>query len=183
MTTRLNARSAFAVMAATVVLIAGAVRLNAQAGPPLAKVSSDTQPTLRLLVPPSPPPSTVAPRASTSRRAAVVAPADSGPRPLKRMSLPVDSVRPAPVPVNALDPKRAPVKQPAPPAPGSNAAAQQVVAPRAALISNEPPANATARCKDGTFVTLAVDANTCADRGGIAVRLGLQRQAPRRPNP
>ena len=46
-----------------------------------------------------------------------------------------------------------------------------------------PPANATGRCKDGTFLTTPVADNSCADRGGLAVRFPQRQLPPPRPRP
>ena len=60
---------------------------------------------------------------------------------------------------------------------------QQVTA-RASLVSDEPPADATARCKDGTFISTTVDASTCVNNGGLAVRMPARpTPPPKRPNP
>ena len=163
-------------------LAASAAALHAQAGPQLAKAPRDTQPEVKRLVAPSPPPSSVAPRARAAAQVRAATAADSGPRPMKRVSPPVDSVRPAPEPVNTLDQSRAPAKAPPPPAPRANTAVQPVAA-RAALVSDEPPQGATARCKDGTFLTTAVDATSCTDNGGLAVRILAARQLPKPPAP
>lgn len=162
-------------------VVGSAANLGAQAGPPLAKAPRDSAPALIKPRAPSLPPSSVAPRGAVAQRTAIVAPVDSGPRLMKRIGLPVDSVRPAPTPepeVTALK------KQPPPPAPSrTNPAVQQVTQRAAALTSDEPSAAASARCKDGTYITAVVDDNTCSDRGGVAVKFPPPRQAPKRPNP
>lgn len=50
-------------------------------------------------------------------------------------------------------------------------------------MSQEEPAGATGRCKDGTFLTGAVTEERCADKGGLAVRLPERGSAPPRPQP
>lgn len=158
-------------LGAVTVLCASALR--AQAGPPLAK--QDTQPALRKPQPGSPPPSTVAP--SRGRRRATAA--DSVPvTPMKRVSAPPDSVRPAPAAAAPLDSARMPRTQPmVRPGARQDAAA----APSASTASDQPPAGAKARCKDGTFVMAPVDDATCRTNGGIAVRFPDASVAPRRP--
>lgn len=167
-------RAALATCALGVTAVAGA-----QSAPP--KPATDTAgPPLRVMKAPATPP----PR-SNARAAATLAPTNAEPlRAMQRVGTPVDSARPkAPAPV-ALDPSRAPAKTVIAPPSATTAAAQP--AARAALtVADTPPAGATARCKDGTYVTRAVDANTCGANGGIAVRFPQPSQttAPRRPNP
>ena len=65
----------------------------------------------------------------------------------------------------------------APPAPvarvTAQAAMQAAPAPAAA-----PPAGATMRCKDGTFLSGAPDASRCDANGGLAAILPAARPAP-----
>ena len=165
--------------AVSVLALAPAGTIAAQGAPAAARVPRDTQPALREPVSPSRPPSAVAPSA-TVRAARVLIAEDVAPRPPKSPSMPVYSAQPAPVPMNVLDPRRAPAEQPAPPVPVARRSA--VVEQRASVISDIPPDGATVRCKDGTFVLSPVDASSCSDRGGVAVVLP-QRQVPRRPIP
>ena len=153
--------------------------LEAQGGPPAARAPRDSQPAVRALVSPSRPPSTVAPRAPL-RPAQVRVATDSAPRVPKSPGMPVDSARPAPAPLNALDPRRAPPEQPAPPAPTARRPA--IVEQRAAALSDSPPIGATARCRDGTFLLSRVDENACVGNGGLAV-VFPQRQTPKPPQP
>lgn len=168
-------------MLATLIALAltPAGSLAAQGVPPAARAPRDTQPVLRAPVAPSRPPSSVAPLAPV-RAAQVRAITDSAPRPPKSPGMPVDSARPAPAPLNALDPGRAPPEQPAPPAPTVRRAV--IVEQRTAVPSDVPPAGATARCKDGTFLLSRVDENTCTGNGGLAV-VFPEHQVPKRPQP
>ena len=62
-----------------------------------------------------------------------------------------------------------------PPAPASR------VVPSAAARSvsvSPPPANATGRCKDGTYLTGAATDQACASHNGLAVAFPAARQAP-----
>ena len=171
-TTRMHLCGRMAVAGAMAIAVS-LTSLGAQAGPPLAKAPRDTQPALKQLKSPSPPPSTVAPRGAANQRAALVAPTDSGARPMQRVSPPVDSVRPAAPTTNTVDPRRAPPTSAPPPAPRANPAVQAAT-PRAALQSDDPPAGATGRCKDGTWLTGTLPANPCGANGGLAVRIDVK---------
>jgi len=62
--------------------------------------------------------------------------------------------------------------------------AVQAVTPRGAFVSDEPPAGATMRCKDGTYLTGTPSDARCAGFGGVAVLLPVPTPpppAPRRP--
>lgn len=183
MTISLTASRRLALLAAVVAVgVAPMGTIGAQGGPPAARAPLDTQPALRVPASASRPPSAVAPRTRSVRQLGP-ATADTSLKLIKRVSAPVDSVRPAPATVSALDPSRAPRVQAPPPAPGT-AATARVTAPRALLTSDTPPAGATARCKDGTFLTTTLlDDNSCSDHGGIAVRLPQRQPPPPRPRP
>jgi len=182
LTASLSASRRIAMLAAVVAAgFAPTGAIGAQGGPPTARAPHDSQPALLVPVSPSRPPSAVAPRARAVRQVAPTT-ADTGLRLIKRVSAPVDSVRPAPAHVTVLDPRFAPPVQAAPLAPGANAGVQPV-AVRASLASDQPPANATARCKDGTYLTTVVDDNTCRDNGGLTVAFPKRQAPPPRPKP
>ena len=101
---------------------------------------------------------------------------------MKRVSAPVDSVRPGPALVTALDPRRAPAVQAPPPAPRATATTQPVMQ-RALQVSDQAPTDATARCKDGTFLTTPVDDNSCSDHAGLAVSFPQRQAPPPKPRP
>ncbi len=67
----------------------------------------------------------------------------------------------------------------APPAPGSRVAAVPVAA--RAPMNEPPPAGATMRCKDGTYLSGAPNASACATHNGLAVVLPAPRPAPPAP--
>jgi len=182
MTISLTASRRLAMLAAVVAVgLAPTGTLGAQGGPQAARAPRDSQPALRAPKSPSPPPSAVAPRQGAVRQPGPTS-ADTGLKLMKRVSAPVDSVRPAPAPVTALDPLRAPRIQAPPPAPAANATAK-VTTTRASVTSDQPPAGATARCKDGTFLTTPADDNTCSDHGGLVVRFPQRQAPPQRPKP
>ena len=158
-----------------VALVLAAHHLAAQGAPP-ARLVRDSQPGLMKPKTVSAPPSTVAPRPRTVRATK----ADSAPVvPMKRVGLPVDSLRPKGTGAAAVDSLRAPRRQ-APPARPTAAVTRIPQAAQASLRSDAAPAGATARCKDGSFATGPVDANTCASNGGLAARLP---SAPATPPP
>lgn len=179
MSTQMPPRSVAMRTAVITLALASASILAAQGVPLATRAPRDSQPALRVPVSPSRPPSAVAPR-GPARAGQARAIADSAPRTMQSPSLPVDSVRPAPVPLNVIDPRRAPPAQAAPPAPRSTRAI--VAEPRVAPASDVPPTNATARCKDGTFLVAPVEQSSCTDHGGLAV-VFPQHQVPRRPQP
>ena len=156
---------------------------RAQASPP-PRPTQDVAPAL--LPPPaaSPRPETVAPRtraavqgAQQATEAAVRATAT----PLRPASAPVDSVRPtkaAPQPVQVLE--EPPRVDPPPPAPGTRPSAQKAVAP-ASAPDGPPPVGATARCKDGTYLFVPTNDQSCSERGGFAVTFTPRPAAPTPP--
>jgi hypothetical protein len=74
---------------------------------------------------------------------------------------------------------QAPAAAPVRPAPAS-ALPPDSVRPAPAAAPAEPPANAVAQCRDGTFVVPPNDASTCASHRGVIVILP-QRGTPRPP--
>jgi hypothetical protein len=144
--------------------------------PPSAVVPVDSAPALIRPKAPSAPPSSVAPRTRAPQAIRATQP-DSGVRPMAATSAPVESVRPAAVQAPAVEPL--PARTP-PPRPAATVRAEPVAA--AALISETPPANATGRCKDGTWLTSAiVEASSCTNNGGLAARFPEKPVLPKRP--
>lgn len=175
MMTRMNSLARAALIATAIGLSASAS--NAQSGPPVAKVPRDSAPALVKLASPSAPLSTVAPRAGANVRRAPTK-ADSAPVvAMKRVGPPADSVRPVAPRAQQL---RAIATQPAPSLPAKGAASQPVAPAASVRASDTPPLGATGRCKDGTWLTAAVTQSSCADHGGLAVKLDAK-QAPRQP--
>lgn len=157
-------------------------RATAQAGPPLARPRADSAPTLQRPTSPSAPPASVAPR--TSVRAGVPSAAQAptpAPVPaMPRASVAVDSVRPAPADATPAAPA---VARPADPATVRQATTALPSATLRVEPDLPPPAGATARCRDGSYVTTPVDGSTCDGRGGLAVRLPVRPvPGPRPPN-
>lgn len=68
-------------------------------------------------------------------------------------------------------------------APAPSAARVNVLASLTAMAPATPPAGATMRCKDGTFLSGAPDAARCDANGGLAAILPGARQAPPPPRP
>lgn len=157
-------------VAGAVALLVGTEPLRAQAGPPLARPARDTTPALKSPIAPSAPPSSVAPRTGTraaARASVLSAEQQIVPPSTAPVSPPVDSFRPAAARTPAAPPIPV-VAPPPPPKPGTEARA---VSASASLRSDEPPPGATARCRDGTFLSGALPADPCGDRGGLAVRI------------
>lgn len=171
---------------------------------PPAAIRSDSIASVRAPVPPSPPPSVLAPaRRAAVRQAASPAPvivplAQTGPRP---DALPRSNVRAAEVPpANAValcgdgtfaGADTAPcashrgVQMRLPHDLAPKTPRPRVWAPPLRAVRQEasaPPSSATARCKDGTYLYGSLPTDACADRGGVAVRI-TQKSAPRRPLP
>lgn len=76
----------------------------------------------------------------------------------------------------AMPPRRTP--------PSAPARIQQPAFRTTAVEQGPPPAGATARCKDGTYLFGALPVNPCSDRDGLAVRFPIPPPpptAPRRP--
>ncbi len=72
------------------------------------------------------------------------------------------------------------------PAAAVAAAPSAVLAPSAPLVIvniSTPPAGATARCKDGSYVTGAPSESRCSDKGGLGVLLPAPREAQAVPRP
>lgn len=177
MTTSRLVRTIVLIAAPLALGVATAGVLGAQGLPPTATVPRNESPALRVPVRPSRPPAAVAPAAAASRQARAAV--DSGPSVPKSPGMPVDSAKPAPAVVNALDPRRAPAERQVPPAVRT---LRSAVAGPAVSGPTEAPEGATARCKDGTFLLTPVDVNSCLDRGGLVVAFP-QRQLPKRPSP
>lgn len=166
--------------AATLVAAPGALSGQRAPTPP----PRDNAPPLLVPVVPGPRPEQVAPRARAAQRTAVVrAPADTAVAPPQAPSAPVESVKPRPAAVVTPSAADAPAVSAPPPPPGSQPAASRAPVPLATRADEPQPANATARCKDGSFVTSPVDANTCAGSGGLLVSFPQRRTPtpPRRP--
>lgn len=195
-------------LGAVLVLTLGASRAVAQAPatapPPPPPQTAAPAPVLR--PPTAPPPPAAAPAGAANRTATAAPVLPPGPA----SALPPDSVRPAPAvapaapPANAVaqcrdgtfvvapsDPSacaahrgllvRMPeVRTPVPP---PARAAAPVAAARAATPEVAPPAGATMRCKDGTYLTGAPAAGRCDSYGGLAVVLPPARETPPPPLP
>jgi hypothetical protein len=144
--------------------------------PPSAVVPVDSAPALITRKAPSAPPSSVAPRIRAPQAIRAAQP-DSGVRPMTAVSAPVESVRPAAVQAPIVEPLPA---RTSPARPAATMRAEPVAA--AASVSETPPANATGRCKDGTWVTSAtVEASSCTNNGGLAARFPQKPVLPKRP--
>lgn len=144
-------------------------------------------------------------------RAVAQAPAAAPVRPAPASALPPDSVRPAPAAAPAEPPANAvaqcrdgtfvvppndasacvshrglvvafPQRTP-PEAPSATRSVAPVAASRVAAPDAAPPAGATMRCKDGTYLTGAPAAGRCDAYGGLAVVLPPAREAPPPPLP
>lgn len=144
--------------------------------PASAVAPADSTPALVKPRSPSAPPSSVAPR-TRAQAVRAAQPDSSAVRPMPAASAPVESVRPAAVPAPAVEPL--PARTPPPRAAASMRAEPSAAA--ASLVSEEPPANATGRCKDGTWLTSAIEANACASNGGLAARFPVKPVLPKRP--
>lgn len=145
-----------------------AIRLGAQAPRPPV----DGSPRLQPMRPPPAPPVT---------RARAVVETEELARP-KEPPVPESQVA-KPVPPRSVAPAAAPAlgESTRPQTPST-----QPTRASAAQVEAGPdvhPANATARCRDGSFVTSQVDANTCAGQGGLLVKFPQRRTPPppRRP--
>ena len=84
---------------------------------------------------------------------------------LRRRPVAAAVVTPPPLPVD--QPTRAPLPTAAP-------------ALRAVVADEPAPASATARCKDGSYLTGAANEVRCADKGGLAVRFPVITLPPAR---
>ncbi|MFA6165658.1 MAG: DUF3761 domain-containing protein [Gemmatimonadaceae bacterium] len=166
----------------TAALVASA-EATAQSAPPPPR--RDSAPAL-LPPPPVARPEAVTPR---TRPAAIVAPSvDETARRAPVEPLPasaaVESVRPALTSTQQPQSVReAPRVDPPPPTPVNRASVQRAAeAPPAP--DGPPPAGATARCKDGTYLFTPTTQESCSDRGGLAVILAsrpVPPTPPRRP--
>jgi len=119
-------------------------------------------------------------------RAVAQAPATSPPPPRPQAEAPAPVLRPpsapppsavAPAAAAAAAATRAPIAAPVQPLAPASAMPPDSVRPAAAAARAEPPANAVAQCKDGTFVVPPNDASACASHRGLLV-LMPQRAAP-----
>lgn len=165
-------------LAAVATLVASGTALRAQAGPPIPRPSTDSQPALRVPIPPSAPPSSVAPR--NAARAIVREAEPAAPLLLVvPVGPPVDSVRPAPVVAAQVVPLQ--VGSP-PPVPQAAPVARRLDA-QALIQSDAVLIDATARCKDGTFLFGALPAEPCAERGGLVALIPVKPAPPRPPRP
>lgn len=145
--------------------------------PASAVAPADSAPVLMQRKPASAPPSSVAPRMRAQTQTVRAAQADSAVRPMPAASAPVESVRPAQPAPTAIEPP--PARKP-PARPAATMRAEPV--PAASLISDSPPANATGRCKDGTWLTSTiVESTSCASNGGLASRFPVKSVPPKRP--
>jgi len=120
-------------------------------------------------------------------RAVAQAPRASPPPPPPQTAAPAPVLRPpsvlpppparAPSATPAAAATRAPIAAPVQPLAPASALPPDSVRPAAAAARAEPPANAVAQCKDGTFVVPPNDASACASHRGLLV-LMPQRAAP-----
>ena len=167
-------------IAALLAAVFSAQAVNAQASPP-PRPPQDVTPALLPPPPASPRPETVAPR---TRAAAQVAPQGeetlrTTPVAPRRVSAPVDSVRPTVAsPQQAQAVREPPRADPPPPPPATRQPALN--ATQTAAPDGPPPTGATARCKDGTYLFTPTNQQSCSDRGGLAVTLA-SRPAPPTP--
>lgn len=97
-------------------------------------------------------------------------------RPLARTQPPVVPVTAAVVVDTTVPPPAPLTRQPAPVA--VQASAARVAAVRSVSPSNDPPAGATGRCKDGSYVSGAGPDASCASRGGLVVTFPAPRARP-----
>ena len=65
-----------------------------------------------------------------------------------------------------------------PPAPARN---PQPLAQASVVAPTAPPTDATAQCKDGTYLFGTLPAQPCADHGGLAARLPTKPPPPKKP--
>jgi len=172
--------------------------------PAPAQATPVVAPPVRL--PPPPPPAAAPARAAAARQAVTLAPI----RAPARVGLPVDSVRPAAAasvqpPANAVarckdgtfivPPATASgcathrgllVVMPSRTTPPAPTAAARVPAPAMAMqaatpANAAPPAGATMRCKDGTYLGGTPASGACGGHGGLAVVLPAPRTPPAAP--
>jgi hypothetical protein len=147
-----------------------AQHVNAQSSPP--RPPQNAAPAL--LPPPaaSPKPETVAPRTNAAAQVAPRATESAvraAPLPLRPVSAPVESVRPAVTSTPAAQSVReTPHVDPPPPAPASRQSTLSAVASVSAP-EGPPPVGATARCKDGTYLFVPTSKQSCSERGGLVV--------------
>lgn len=139
--------------------------LHAQAAPPAPKRDS-----VRVLPAPYTPPPPPAPaRTAVSQRAvrSTEAAPTAVPAPPARVGVPVDSARPAARSVRAQTAPEGTTKNAPPPPPTPRRTAQVVAEP--VSVDGPPPAGATARCKDGTYLFTTANEHSCDNRGGLVV--------------
>ena len=128
----------------------------------------------------TPPPSRVRPASTRSTAAPAAEPA--GPVPIVSPSPAVRPARQAAPTVVAGPPEPAPL---VPPVPKPIVASAVTPAQRIASADAAPPAGATMRCKDGTFLSGEASEQRCAGYGGLGVTFqatpAIPQPPPRRP--
>ena len=123
----------------------------------------------------TPPPSTLRP---TGIRSTIRTAEPEGPVAMVSPSAPVSSLRQAAPTVVAVPPEPTPLARPVP-----TPVVASVVTPaqRIAAADAAPPAGATMRCKDGTFLTGTPSEQRCEGNGGVSVTFSAPLIAPQPP--
>jgi hypothetical protein len=171
-------------MLALALVLGAAKTATAQSGAPQTPVAPAAAPVVKLQAPPvAPPPPRPAPLIPASQRT-----------PTPPISLKAAPAGGASVASHRPDSTRgvAPAMSVAPAAPAARVAAPPRTRPVAAAstismnvipATQGPPAGATMRCKDGTYLTGAPSAARCVGNGGVAMTYPAQAASPPAPKP